>query len=534
MRLLLTLFGIYGTFGTTQQPEQQSQHLGDWRCFESTDGNDSWTTERRFDAAFESHVSDSILNHGDVCRDTKTNEFFCPVGCSQVDVIPFCINSIDSDSNRSLGPPCRLSWGEPGHEICQSSIDVVSNEAKIRALLQRHNFSDSHGDVCRDAFSDEFFCPVNCTHSNDVPYCESVDSGHPCRVDAVSAKLFFRLQAKLKTAYAIHDLERAARLRARIIALGDTVPKARASNSPKTNFGPFSNATHANMSHENLLKKPFSLPMLVNSYAAPDPSHIPFFFHVPKAAGSTVEVILDATRHLKTLPAGDTEDLAYIERSQALTRQVVDYLKTPSFMHACAMFVRIGRQARAFTFLREPISRLLSLISYQKFSVWEKWYNPSRLNQTMEDYLASPALERNWLVYSLASALLPPPPPLKGKGTDMLGASRTRGYGGPDGAFEAARWVLFEKVVYGFSDDMEYSFALIFKSFGWPWQGADITHLSVNVNSKPKPKSTTPNPRQDFHVKLLAKANSLDLRLYAEARARYESTKSPAVGPVRA
>ena len=36
-----------------------------------------------------------------------------------------------------------------------------------------------------------------------------------------------------------------------------------------------------------------------------------------------------AKRGMQTLPAGDPEDLAYVERSKALQRNVIHYLKTP-------------------------------------------------------------------------------------------------------------------------------------------------------------------------------------------------------------
>jgi hypothetical protein len=54
------------------------------------------------------------------------------------------------------------------------------------------------------------------------------------------------------------------------------------------------------------------LPMLVAASSSPSATEVPYFFHVPKAAGTSIERILATKRKMKTLPSGDLEDLRWL------------------------------------------------------------------------------------------------------------------------------------------------------------------------------------------------------------------------------
>lgn len=146
------------------------------------------------------------------------------------------------------------------------------------------------------------------------------------------------------------------------------------------------------------------LPMLVDMSSARQ-DVIPFFFHVPKAAGSSLERILANKVGIRTLPAGDMEDLGFIERSQALQRKVVQYLKTPLFFEACSFLSRARVQVRCFTVIREPVSRMVSMFWYKKDSTWEKHYDPTAKTASLETFLKT--AETDWLTWSLACAVVP-------------------------------------------------------------------------------------------------------------------------------
>lgn len=127
-----------------------------------------------------------------------------------------------------------------------------------------------------------------------------------------------------------------------------------------------------------------------------------------------------------------------------------------------------------FTIVREPIGRIVSLFWYKKDSTWEKSYDPKYRNQSMELFLKD--AENDWLTYTLASAVVPRGEP-SGRGPFLASDADV---------FGAARWVLLERMVVGFMDDMENSLALIFASFGWPWVAGDVAKLSRNVNDRAK------------------------------------------------
>jgi hypothetical protein len=52
--------------------------------------------------------------------------------------------------------------------------------------------------------------------------------------------------------------------------------------------------------------------MLVAAASSPSATEVPYFFHVPKAAGTSIERILATKRKMKTLPSGDLEDLRWL------------------------------------------------------------------------------------------------------------------------------------------------------------------------------------------------------------------------------
>jgi len=352
------------------------------------------------------------------------------------------------------------------------------------------------------------------------------------------------------------------------------------------------------------------LPMLVsNDVAVATESVVPYFFHMPKAAGTSIERILSTKRKMKTLPAGDVEDLLYVERSQALKRKIINYIKTPLFSEACGLFGRSGFKARAFTVLREPVGRVVSLFWYKKDSTWEKSFDPKYRNQSMERFLTEDA-EHNWLAMTLATAVVPRGPPpereflfstletkkkaktqqtkkqqakeqakkekdrdrqhsdsnnrlphnndndndnsVSAPTTVSSAATHARGMLSRRDSLvhAAARYVLLEKLVVGFMDDLENSCAMIFASFGWEYTAGDIAALSRNVNTRVV-KKTLPSPllsavaalegasstktHKDetdpvaVYLPRIQKLNQLDISLYREARGLYDQRKKTVV-----
>jgi len=245
---------------------------------------------------------------------------------------------------------------------------------------------------------------------------------------------------------------------------------------------------------------------------------VPYLFHVPKAAGSTLERVLDAEKGMRTLPSGDAEDLEYLERSKAIHRGIIQYIKTPLFSSACAYFGRAGVQAKVFTILREPVDRLESLFWYRKHSSWEKDYDPFAINESYGEFIKKEPSD--WLVKMLSAALPQPWNIPSDAGLPQHLSNSTR-----DEPYLAARYVLLDRIVYGFVDDIDNSIGAIFAAFGWEWTPGDASRLSTNVNEKPRTSSAQQTDlTSDFREQLLAN-NLRDVALYNEARQLYITRK---------
>jgi len=372
--------------------------------------------------------------------------------------------------------------------------------------LERHSQDDRHGDVCRLGDSLNFVCPEDCVRISGAPFCGSTtDETHrtwpPCRIPRDMGTL--EAQAEGVRSW-----------RAKAAAAGDTARVA----ALQSHLSKLERhiAEQASASRNALLAG--KLPMLVPARASPGllPSVKTFFFHVPKAAGTTVERTLAQKLSLFTLPAGDASDLGYIERSQALSRGVIDYLKTPMFADACAFLARSGLKARVFTVLRDPVDRLVSMYRYKKISTWEKNYDPQGANQSMQEFLDSPDLEVDWLVYSLASSLWPP----QRRRRLRRAESHSLGH---DEDFKGAKAVLAEFVIVGFVDDLDYSLQRISRILNWDLGLQPFTIAKSNENTVKLAEEETES--QKHFVKQLTQLNARDVALYREARLEYDKAK---------
>jgi len=374
--------------------------------------------------------------------------------------------------------------------------------------LERHSQDERHGDVCRLGDSLNFVCPEDCVRISGPPFCGSnTDETHrtwpPCRIPRDMGTLEAQadgVRSWRAKAAAAGDTARVAALQSHLNKLERHV------------------AEQASASRNALLAG--KLPMLVPARASPGllPSVKTFFFHVPKAAGTTVERTLAQKLSLFTLPAGDATDLGYIERSQALSRGVVDYLKTPMFADACAFLARSGLKARVFTVLRDPVDRLVSMYRYKKISTWEKTYDPKAANQSMQEFLDSPDLEVDWLVYSLASSLWPP------QHRRWRRLRRTEAHSlGHDDDFKGAKAVLSEFVIVGFVDDLDYSLQRIARILNWDLGPQPFAIARSNENTVKLAEEET--EAQKHFVKQLAQLNARDVALYREARLEFDRAK---------
>jgi len=249
------------------------------------------------------------------------------------------------------------------------------------------------------------------------------------------------------------------------------------------------------------------LPMLADAASPPRLGEIYYFFHVPKAAGTSLVAIL-RLHNMITAATSRIDDLANLESTQALQRKTINYLKTPLFHDTCAMLQRSQLRGRAFTILREPTSRIISLYWYKKdSSTWEKHYDPAYASRSVEEFLNVTA--KNWLVNTLAKAVVP-----TGPSGELLAA--------PSAVDAAARWVLLEKTTFGFVDDLEASLDMIFEALGIKLKPR--AHAGVRANATNRTKAGLGDVSAFLPV--IAAANARDLSLYYAAREAFDRKKA--------
>jgi len=221
-------------------------------------------------------------------------------------------------------------------------------------------------------------------------------------------------------------------------------------------FSPTSTAafTHVNVSEfaqalDHIMapfpeKLRFMLPFDSRSAAS-----VPFFWHVPKAAGSYFRQIFH--RGYDILPQAslgtpaqvdmfarrmDThgptpEDIALastkcsmLQKAQTRTLpstwmdRCIDKLAlrapeheclpdcfggffTPLLYSAASVFARTYRRAKVATILRDPISRFVSKFTYLQTATWEYTYSPTTL--TIDQYIQKRVFERSWMVCTLSA-----------------------------------------------------------------------------------------------------------------------------------
>jgi len=135
---------------------------------------------------------------------------------------------------------------------------------------------------------------------------------------------------------------------------------------------------------------------------------VPFFFHVPKAGGSTIKALsMEVYRYNSQDPLGTPVAIAAMaEKLRVAPREVrdmVDYVQTPRVYDAADIFDRIGKKACAAALLREPLARVRSIFDYLKYADWEPTYTPEWKNITLDEYVAKGAYEENWMVRMLSN-----------------------------------------------------------------------------------------------------------------------------------
>ena len=259
-----------------------------------------------------------------------------------------------------------------------------------------------------------------------------------------------------------------------------------------------------------------------------------YFFHVPRAGGSTMKEIIGKCLTLvqssdvgvrdghgtdpvlAVLEVGnskyvnvDTTTIPGIQRAVdlGLSNSGLANVVISSYFHESAALFDLTHQGRAFILLRDPIVRATSMYWHRIKEVGDL-----DLTTTIEDYAQGNGIENNWMCRFLANWM-----------TGELTKDD----------LEQAKMILKDKFLIGFLDDLEESVYRIMKFNGWTFLEDEtkkmreedcIKDLSVeeggsNVNPH---EYEIPKRGSQAHA-LISWQTQFDTKLYGYARELFES-----------
>eukprot|EP00985_Skeletonema_marinoi_P019764 scaffold11439_cov137-Skeletonema_marinoi.AAC.2 len=239
---------------------------------------------------------------------------------------------------------------------------------------------------------------------------------------------------------------------------------------------------------------------------------IAFFWHIPKASGSTLKNIMNFCFDLKRaentdgLPSMefkrnnilnmDTTSPDGLDKSFEYREEIfssgIDLIVSNYFLAGAALFTE-GHRGRTFTIMRHPIEIAQSLFHYRKKAKWERTYREDWNQITFKDYANSESYIGNWVVHQLTGT--------------MPWVQLT------DEHLEQAKNILKKRVFVGIADQMDETVRQLREYFGWkekePFCAFNYLHSH--------PSNTNPHPlieRGSETWNLLAKKEKYDMALY--------------------
>lgn len=254
-------------------------------------------------------------------------------------------------------------------------------------------------------------------------------------------------------------------------------------------------------------------------------TEVPFFWHVPKSAGSTIKDMYsncyglveasesgiteghenDEVLQVVTLEDGwkflnvDTTIPTGIERAarmKAAESDMLDLLVSPLPYEAVPKLLSSDHKGRFFTVFRDPIERVVSIFYYLQKATHEPTYNPALANMTLEEYVFSDLAESNFISRCLIDKMEAP---------------------FVEEDFSVAREILRTKTLVGLLDEMEESVRRFdsYFEFGQP-KNASCVEGYVKKGTNRHSHPGLPQPDSPVYQELLRK-NHMDVRVYKYA-----------------
>jgi len=242
-----------------------------------------------------------------------------------------------------------------------------------------------------------------------------------------------------------------------------------------------------------------------------DSSDLPFFWHIPKASGTTVkETISDCYGLVRTEMIRPPSSLEVIEETRVMNvdlstphavvvakmmkvadRGIADVFVSQLALEGSTVFTA-QHMGRAFTIMRHPVKLAASLFYYRRIATWEPTYRPEYKDITLEDYVEKEGYYDNWMVRMLTNA--------------KLGGLN-------EGHLNLAKTILKEKFIVGISDQMDETFRHLELYFGWAERKEGC--VNFHLHSAPSNKNKYPVPdRGGAAWNIITEKNKYDMALY--------------------
>jgi hypothetical protein len=128
---------------------------------------------------------------------------------------------------------------------------------------------------------------------------------------------------------------------------------------------------------------------------------MPYFFHIPRAAGSTIKDILGKCAYIRV--AWNTT--SFEEETNLIDSGQVDMITTQYLHEGATLFDGEKHRGRCFTMMRHPIERAVSLFHYLGIAKHEPTYDPQLKYISIEMWARSNRVEFNWMTRFLSNEL---------------------------------------------------------------------------------------------------------------------------------
>jgi len=148
-----------------------------------------------------------------------------------------------------------------------------------------------------------------------------------------------------------------------------------------------------------------------------------FFWHIPKASGSTVKNIMNfcfdlkraeklnehpsmdyARNNVLNMDTSSPEGLSFSFANQIVNSGKVDVIVSNYFLSGAALFTDI-HNGKTFTILRHPIELALSLFHYRRKATWERSYRKEWMQLSFTQYVNSDQYMDSWMVRQLTGTM---------------------------------------------------------------------------------------------------------------------------------